>query len=469
MQNNGAMNNKPSGESEHRQQSAKFRIALFLGIFGLLGAIFTAIDLAPNLSHIDLTILSGPKSGQYHALVERLAADAAKRAGSVTNVATTGTAENLKRVEEAIGSEGALFALVPDGLQYPQAGKLELVARLPKTNTVFFLGLHANRIRYLADLKDMRVGIGPQGSGTALFAREILVKKELTGLNLTLSEHTFTDQVKKLENADLDIGVFLTSQDNPLINKAIHEGLQIASFENAEAWVVRVPGLRVETLYAGHYDHVALLPNRDNKVFRVDTLVLGDRDAPRSDVVGLLVLLNETYNGFIPHNRDTRNNTGLAQAKELRTFIDNDGPNVLDEYAPGLLDFMPPANLLHYVVVISVLMNLMTGWHRLRLYVVDSHRTEIENLMYKLFGTELTFEEIHELEVGRYKLTEEDRKLLDELISRSERLRQRCRKYAPSIVTPLGQENIYRYHEGLITQQLKILRDLRERVNAFFT
>jgi hypothetical protein len=32
---------------------------------------------------------------------------------------------------------------------------------------------------------------------------------------------------------------------------------------------------------------------------------------------------------------------------------------------------------------------------------------------------------------------------------------QRCKKYTPSIVTPLDEEGDYRYHEGLIAQQLK--------------
>jgi hypothetical protein len=89
-------------------------------------------------------------------------------------------------------------------------------------------------------------------------------------------------------------------------------------------------------------------------------------------------------------------------------------------------------------------------------------------MMYHLFGTKLTLEEIHK-QLGRNEITENDRDLLNELIDRSEQLRQRCKKYTTSIVTPLGQENVYRYHEGLISQQLKTLRDLRERVNAFFT
>ncbi len=452
-------------EKEPRRYSAIFRGAVILGLIILVGLIFSAIEFVPRLSHVGLTILSGPKSGQYFGLIEKLATNAAKKGGSVTNVSTTGTTENLKRLNHATDSKGALFAIVPDGVRFLQPEKMELVARLPGLETVFFLGNNANAIRHLSDLKNMRIGIGPSGSGTALIAREILSREDLAGLNLALTEHTFIEQAEKLKNDDLDLGVFVTSENDPLIKTAIRNGLQIASFENARAWSKRYPALRVETLYSGHYDHVELLPKTDKKIFRIDTLVLGDRNASRSDVVALLVLLDQTFHGFIVHNKNAPNDTRLTRSKDLLTFIDNGGPSLLDSYAPGLMDFMPPANLLHYVVVVSVLMNLMTGWHRLRLYFLDSRRMEIEDLMFDLFGTKLTLAEIDKLKLDADKVSDADKKRLSELIDRSDQLRKRCRKYAPSFVTPLGQENVYRYHEGLITDQLTILRDMGERLN----
>lgn len=453
-------------QNEPRPILAKYRGVFILGVVVLIGFIISAIDFAPSLSHMNLSILSGPKTGQEYALVEKITTVATDRSGNLSNLISKGAVDNLNRLQKAAGSGEGLFALVPDGLQYPQAEKPELVARLPKSDTIFFLGRDANKIRYLSDLKDMHIGIGSQGSSTTLLARQLLGQKDLTGLNLKLSAHTFSNQVEKLITGELDLGVFVTTKDNPLIKQAILKGLQIASFENAEAWVVRFPALHAAPLYAGHYDQVALLPKTDKKVFQVDTLVLGNGNDSRSDVVALLVLLNKTFHGFVGYNLNTPNYSGLVQAKELVTFLDNGGPNFLDEYVPGLVNFMPPANLLHYVVVISLLMNLLTGWNKLRLYRVDSKRIDIEDQIHDLFDTELTLEEFHKIELEENFNTEVDRKTLADLIIQSEKLRQRCRKYAVSFVTPLGQENVYRYHEGLITQQLKVLRDTRERDNA---
>lgn len=129
-----------SSHSERRpqRQSAFFRGAIIVSVVLLTGVIFTIIDLVPRLSHVNLTILSGQKSGQYFNLIADLAAYAKKQGGSVTNVSTTGPAENIKRLTQAGGSENPLFALTPDGVQFPKTGKLELVARLPQSETVFF-------------------------------------------------------------------------------------------------------------------------------------------------------------------------------------------------------------------------------------------------------------------------------------------------------------------------------------------
>ncbi|HIL79073.1 MAG: TAXI family TRAP transporter solute-binding subunit [Methyloprofundus sp.] len=445
-----------------QRKSAKFKGILFFGVVTLIGLIIAAIDFYPSLSHMNLFVLSGPKSEQSYALVEKIADDARKRKGKLTNFATTGVEGSLHLLRQGERLGVTKFALVPDGLKYSKPEELELVARLPRSETILFLGLDANHIRYVSDLKGMRIGIGSQGSGTALLARQLLGQKNLSGLNLELSEHTITEQVDKLLNGALDLGVFLVSKDNPLIKKALHKNLQIANFESAEAWVARFPALRVETLYAGHYDEVLLLPKTNKKVFQVDTLVLGNGSASRSDVVALLILLNETFHGFIDYNRSTPNDTGLAKSKDLLTFIDNGGPNLLDEYAPGLVNLMPPANLFHYVVVISLLMNLLSGWNRWRLYRVDSNRIKIENQIRELFGNKLTLEEI---KLDQHINVEVEKSLLNELIIQSEQLLQRCRKYTVSTVTPLGDENIYRYHEGLIKKQLVILRDLCERNN----
>lgn len=446
-------------------RSTKYRGMLIAVLLMLLGVVFALIDLSPNLGHMQITLLAGPSTDHNYALAEKIRSDAVARAGSIIPIATAGAADSLDRLLQTDQAEIGLFALVQNILYFPQMERLELIARIPQPATLFLLGRDAARIHYLADLRGMHIGIGPAGSATALIGKAIFGAPDLNGLNLTMSEHAFNEQIEQLLNGVLAVGLFVMPIDAPLIKNAVQDGLQVISFDNAEAIAQRTPGLRTETLYAGYFDHVKLLPPTNKRILLTDTLILGNRQAARSDIVALLVLLNRTFHQFVDYNRSTPNHTGLKQTPQLTRFLDNNGPSLLDEYAPRLADYMPPANLLHYLFVVSVLLNLFAGWSKLRLYLLDSRRAKLEEQLFELFGKQLTFEEIKNLDIGKNGVSDGFKQHLDESIACCLTLRKQCRQYVPSFITPLGQENIYRFHEGLISEQLNALQKLRQRID----
>ncbi|MDS4027148.1 MAG: hypothetical protein RKO25_09240 [Candidatus Contendobacter sp.] len=329
-----------------------YRIGFILALLLLLGLIFVAVDLTPDLSHVRVTVLSGPENGQDYALVEDLAREAEAHRGAVLNIATAGIAASLERLAKE-GRGDSLFALAPDGLRYPRPEKLELVARLPRSRTLFMLGPHADAIRYPSDLAGFRIGIGPDGSATALLARELLGSRLLKELEVTSSEHSFAEQIDLLKQEKLDLGLFLMDADASLIEQAVREGLRIASFDNAESLSAHIPALKVHTLYAGHFGQLQRLPRTNKKVFQTDLLMLSNGEASRSETVAMLVLLDAIFKNFVEINRSTPNDTGLREARDLKAFLKNGGPSLLDEYAPRLVNLMPPVNILHYVVLIS--------------------------------------------------------------------------------------------------------------------
>ncbi len=431
----------------------------------LVGLIIAAIDLTPDLSHMRVTVLSGPENGQDYALVEGLARAAKRHQGTVLNIATAGTAANLERLAEEDNRGDALFALAPAGLSYPNPEQLELIARLPRSRTLFMLGPQADTVRYPSDIAGFRIGIGPHDSATALLARKILGSKLLQELELTLSEHPFGEQIEQLEQGNLDLGLFLTDADAPLIEKAVREGLQIASFDNAEALSARLPALNVHTLYAGHFEQLRRLPQTDKKVFRIDLLMLSNGETSRSEAVAMLVLLDRVFKGFIEVNRNTPNTTGLQEVTELNPFLKNGGPSLMDEYAPRLMDLMPTPNILHYVVVISLLFNATVLWHRFRLWRIDAKRLKLKERLLDLFGHHFTIEEIMQLqpEPGEFSLRQKE--MLDELIRDIQLLRPWIHKLSVSVIVPLGTELYYRQQERLVEDALWALRQFRARLN----
>ncbi len=443
---------------------AILRLGFVVGLIALVALFFVAIDLTPDLSAMRVTLLSGPEGGEDYALAARLARAANKRGGTVVNVATPGMAENLMMLAGKLRGNKPDFALALDGLTYPGPERLELVARLPDTRTLFILGPDAGSIHAIADLAGLRIGVGPGSSATKLLAREILGSEVLEGLNVTLSEHPLEEQVEQLRKHQLDLGFFLLATNAPLIGRAMRGGLQMVNLGNAEALASRIPSLRVTTVYPGQVDLVRGLPRTASKTFQMDVLMLTRRHVSRSKKVEMLGLMDSVFKGFIDLNRNTENHTGLQEIGDLKPFIQNGGPNVLDEYAPRLLDFMPPANWLHYVVVISLLLNAMTLWHRFRLWRIDQLRIQLEDKALALFGQSHTVMEIALLTPKPGEFNADRRRMLDALIDETQSLRQRVRRYSVAMIVPMGAEMYYRSQEGLVDGQLQALRRFRDRL-----
>src|SRR5215813_7515030 len=108
----------------------------FFGVVGLLGALFALTDPEASLRHLKVGILSGAPKGNYHAVVQRIAAGAAARKGHVTNLATAGSVENVQRLAAARKGCSAHFALVQEGIDLPEDHSIELVGRLTRPESL---------------------------------------------------------------------------------------------------------------------------------------------------------------------------------------------------------------------------------------------------------------------------------------------------------------------------------------------
>src|SRR5512134_474705 len=249
----------------------------------LVGLVLATFNFGAGLGHVDVAMLSGSTGGNYAAVVDRLGARAKQRGATIENVPSQGSVDNARRLVDNADSCDVQFALIQDGIPLPDTDALELIGRLPRSETVFVIGRDAARLTRFAEVKGMRIGIGPTGSGTDYLARSFLESDEMKPLGLALSNHDLTVQVDLVASGGLDVGVFVLDENAQLIRTAVRDrGLQLASFEHLGVIPTRVPFLSVGTIKAGQYDALAVIPPRDHPVLRVDTLVVGNRCASRS-------------------------------------------------------------------------------------------------------------------------------------------------------------------------------------------
>jgi uncharacterized protein len=461
LQPAGAAAESPEPEKGVRAGVGAAVLSLVL-VVGLVAGL-ASLDFTPNLSHLDVTILSGSEQGQYYAVTERLARLAKEQEGNVHNVATAGTLENVERLVTHAKAPTVQYGLAQDGQEWNEAQRktLRLIAHLPRSEAVLFLGKTGDQVQHVSDLAGKTIAIGPAGSGTARLAKQLLTWRGFEALKLKLINLPLHEQVEALVAGKADLGCFVIAEDSTLIQSAVGEkGLQIASFAETRALAHHLPFLSAGTIHVGHYDPVHRLPPSDKQLLRVGTLVLSDGSAARADTVALLSLFEEAYPGFVEHNRKTKNATGLKLAPTADNFYEQGGPDLLDEYAPWLANWVPMSNLVHIVMAISILFNLMGAGHRFALWRVDAARIGLEARWSDIFGattpTELGVRDpsLHQVKKAEIWTLAED----------FQDLKQRCRKYSVSPLVPMGQELTYRYQESLVNERLAALRKFHAKL-----
>ena len=443
--------------------SPGLKLALLLGGLALLGLLVALIEPTPTLRHVRAGVLSGSERGNYYAVVSKLAAEAQRHKGQIRNLPSAGSVENLARLTAAKATCDIQFALVQDGIDWPQDGKLEVVGRLVRPETLLFLGPAADRITSPDDLRGARIGIGPVGSGTEQLVRHMI--EPFAELDLKVSTPTTDEQLAQLQRGELDLGAMVIDEDARQIDEAVRQRkLQILSMPGAESLARRFPFTRVGHIEAGHYDLVHQLPPTTKDVLRVDTLIVGNGCASRSVTQGFITAIAGVYPNFVRHNRDTPNLTGQPMAPAARSYYDNDGPDLLGVYAPWAVDIMLTSSWIQLFFAISVLFNAMALMHRFRLWRIDVARVRIESEVHRMFGAGTTVHEIATMQPTDAHRTPQARAALDSTMERLGALFERSRRQSLSMLVPMGQEMAYRYQEGLMVHLLHALRSFRDHL-----
>ncbi|MGL6111487.1 MAG: TAXI family TRAP transporter solute-binding subunit [Rubrivivax sp.] len=436
---------------------------IFVALLLLLTALVAWIDPRPTLRHVNLKVLSGSPAGNYHAIVERLAGEVARRHGRVQNLSSAGSVENVQRLIGGKASCEVHFALVQDGVSIPPDSGLELLGRLPRPESLLILGREAEKVRTPTDLAGLRIGIGPVGSGTEQLMRRLLL--QVQELELVVSTQPIDQQLDLLERGELDLGAMVIDEDARLVRDAVGKRkLQILDMPDAGALARWLPFARVGIIESGQIDYVRKIPAGPKRVLQVDTLVLSNGCASNGAMQGLLTALAKIAPTFIRHNKAQTNLTDLPTSTVAENFYRDEGADLLGTYAPWAVSIMPLPTWIQFGVALSLLFSAMGLWHRYNLWRVDANRVKIEREIPAIFMAGVTVGEIADMTPDARHRTPETRAQIDDLIARLVALSQRCRKQSLSVLVPMGEEMSYRYQETLIADLLQSLRLYHERL-----
>jgi uncharacterized protein len=440
------------------------RVLLLVGVAVAIAALASFFGIARDYGYLRATLLSGSPEGRYHALATSLAARASRGHGRIAVVATAGSVDNISRLANQAGCTPT-FAFVQDGTPASADARIEVLGRLPESESLLLLGRRDRGFARFADLQGASIGIGPEGSGTANLVRQLFMDPDLAVLGVRLSNHELAEQVELLANGGLDLAAVVMADYAAFVRSAVRQyDLDIAAPKEIEGLVKRHEWLGLGRIPAGLYDVARPAPALDKPVATVDTLVLANACAGRAERMALLALLRAELPGFVRANppRSIGSATALPLAPEARQFFVSGEPEIADRYFPWLVNLMSPAYWVYLFMAVTLLFNAMRGISRFRLWRVDSAREKLERRLKELIGADLTREQIR---VDPSKVLTEPgvRAAAREIIDELARLRARCQSYTNSVVTPMGDEMFYRYQQALIDELTTTLTMVLQR------
>ena len=148
----------------------------------------------------------------------------------------------------------------------------------------------------LADFKGLKVGIGPENSGTRLLAETILNLYGVNDENTTFIEQTHSIHFDMMEKGKLDIGFFLLPANNQFVFKlGTNPNLKIFSLTNSKAISRKFDYLYPEIVQAGGFDLRNNIPKVDIQVVSLPVDLVAKKSLDPSIVVAISLILKEEF------------------------------------------------------------------------------------------------------------------------------------------------------------------------------
>lgn len=313
---------------------------MMVAIIGFFFAL-SAMDPAPPQS---IRFGAGAPGGAYYAYAERYQRLLEEQGVKVELVATEGSVDNLRLLEE-----GAVdVALVQGGIVTQEdANTLRSVGGLFEEPLWVFLRDSAEAESF-DDLRALRFSIGAEGSGTRMLTQEI---QRAYGGNWPpasrLGLGTAEAQAALLEG-EVDAVAFSASPNAPYIQALLRmPEIRLLPFQRAEAIARREEGLSAVTLLRGVVDVGADIPAEDVPLIAAIAQLTVRRDIhPAIEAVLLdsALLIHAEGSVFSSAGRfPSMTHTDLPVSRQVARYYQN-GPSFLRRYFPfGVANFLDRA------------------------------------------------------------------------------------------------------------------------------
>lgn len=227
-----------------------------------------------------IVMATGTEGGAYAEFGERYRQFFAREGVRLTVRHTRGSVENLAMLRDP--NHGASIGFVQSGTTSPQQSPDLVSLGTVAIEPLWIFGRATQAPRDgLAELRGMRVAIGPAQSGMQRLARELLAQNGINGGNTELLSLTAANAATQLFAGNIDAAMIVASASAPVVQQLLASPeIVLLSLKRADAFVARYPYLSKVVLPEGFADFENDRPRADVEMVAVKTNLIVRRDLP---------------------------------------------------------------------------------------------------------------------------------------------------------------------------------------------
>jgi len=234
----------------------------------------------------EASIASGREGGGYHSFAVKYQKLLAEEHFQLNIQPTAGSIEVLKLLKDGKVSMGLVQG--GTGTSVSKEGLQSLASLFYEPLWVFYRKGH-QPIDYLYELRNKRISIGEEGSGTRPLALQLLQDNKVNKDNTTFFALSSKVAAEKLDAGEIDAAFFVTSPTASIITELLNNSnIELMSFKRDLAYKRRYSYLTSIKIGEGMIDLEKNIPNED-KTLLAATASLVARDDLHPDIIQLVI------------------------------------------------------------------------------------------------------------------------------------------------------------------------------------
>lgn len=235
--------------AKSRSWRAQLPYVIF-AVLTLVGAFYFAYQFVEPAPPTQMRIMTGREDGAYFRVAQKYAAYLARHGVQLDIETSAGSLENLKALRDQ--SSRIDLAFVQGGTATAQANEGLLGLASVYFEPLWLFMPQSTHLEKISELRNKRVAVGVEGSGTRAIAKTLLEANRISGSDYHAISLSGGDATEALLAGDIDALFTVGAINSPNISKMLrNEQLVPVSLHRAQAYARRFPFLSPLTLYEG--------------------------------------------------------------------------------------------------------------------------------------------------------------------------------------------------------------------------